>query len=156
MAQDIQLSPNFRLSELVKSSTADRLGIDNWPTEQYIIDNLITTVTNVLQPIRDYYGVAMSPNSGFRCLLLNRALRSKDTSQHVLGQAVDIEVPGVGNYDLAEWIMNNLEFDQLLLEFYYPGNPTSGWVHISYVSPEQNRNQVLTINRNGVFAGLLT
>ena len=92
----------------------------------------------------------------YRCLALNRALKSKDSSQHVKGQAVDIEIAGIGNYDLAEWVMNNLDFDQLLLEFYYPGQPTSGWVHISYVSENQNRNQVLTINRNGVFTGLLT
>jgi len=156
MPQNIQLSQNFWLSELVKSSTADRLDIDNWPTDQYVIDNLTTTVNKLLQPVRDYYGRPMSPNSGYRCLLLNRALRSKDTSQHVQGQAVDMEVPGVSNYDLAEWIMNNLEFDQLLLEFYYPGQPSSGWVHASYVDENANRNQVLTINRNGVFTGLLT
>ena len=121
MVQDVQLSQNFWLSELVKSSTADRLDIDNWPTEQYVIDNLTATVNAVLQPVRDYYGRPMTPNSGYRSLPLNRALRSKDTSQHVQGQAVDMEVPGVSNYDLAEWVMNNLEFDQLLLEFYYPG-----------------------------------
>jgi zinc D-Ala-D-Ala carboxypeptidase len=153
---DIQLSDNFRLSELVKSSTADRLGIDNWPTEQEVVDNLRATVGAILQPIREHYGVAISPNSGYRSLELNRALKSKDTSQHVKGQAVDIEVPGIGNYELAEWIMNTLDFDQLLLEFFYPGQPTSGWVHASYVSPEENKKQVLTINKNGVFAGLLT
>ena len=153
---NIQLSHNFWLSELVKSSTADRLGIDNWPTEQHIIDSLVVTATKVLQPIRDYYGVPMAPNSGYRCLTLNRALKSKDSSQHTKGQAVDVEIAGIGNYDLAEWVMNNLNFDQLLLEFYYPGKPSSGWVHISYVSISQNRNQVLTINRNGVFTGLLT
>ena len=156
MAQNIQLSQNFWLSELVKSSTADRLDIDNWPTEQYVIDNLTTTVNAVLQPVRDYYGRPISPNSGYRSLPLNRALRSKDTSQHVQGQAIDMEVPGVSNYDLAEWVMNNLDFDQLLLEFYYPGKPSSGWVHVSYVDESANRNQVLTINRNGTFVGLLT
>lgn len=156
MPQNIQLSQNFWLSELVKSSTADRLGIDNWPTEQYVIDNLTTTATQILQPIRDHFGRPIAPNSGYRSLPLNRALRSKDTSQHVQGQAVDVEVPGVGNYDLAEWVMNNLDFDQLLLEFYYPGQPSSGWVHVSYVSSDKNRKQVLTINKNGTSVGLLT
>jgi len=156
MPQNIQLSQNFWLSELIKSSTADRLDIDNWPQDQYIIDNLTITVNAVLQPVRDHYGRPMSPNSGYRCLTLNRALHSKDTSQHIQGQAVDMEVPGIGNYDLAEWIMNHLSFDQLLLEFYYPGQPTSGWVHASFVDENTNRNQVLTINRNGVFNGLLT
>ncbi len=153
---NIQLSQNFWLSELAKSSTADRLGIDNWPTNPYVIDSLVLIAENVLQPIRDYYGVPIAPSSGYRCLTLNRALKSKDTSQHTQGQAVDVEIPGVSNYDLAEWIMNNLNFDQLILEFYYPGEPSSGWVHISYVSDAKNRNQVLTINRNGVFTGLLT
>lgn len=153
---NIQLSNNFWLSELVKSSTADRLGIDNWPTDQVVIDTLKITVNAVLQPVRDHYGIPITPNSGYRCLTLNRKLKSKDTSQHVLGQAVDMEIPGVGNYDLATWIMNNLSFDQLILEFYYPGQPTSGWVHISYVSEDRNRNQILTINKNGVFTGLLT
>ena len=154
--QDQKLSNNFQLSEMVKSSTADRLGIDNWPTEQKIVDNLIKVVHNIVQPVRDHYGVPFAPNSGFRCLQLNRALKSKDTSQHVMGEAVDIEVPGISNYDLAEWIVNNCEFDQLLLEFYYPGHPTSGWVHISYVDLSVNRKQILTINKNGTFIGLLT
>ena len=155
MASNIKLSQNFWLSELVKSQTAERMGIDNWPQDQEIIDNLSTTVNQVLQPIRDHYGVPITPNSGYRCLQLNRAIGSKDTSQHTKGQAVDVEVPGVANHDLADWVKDNLDFDQLILEFYYPGEPTSGWVHISYVSPEQNRKQLLTINRNGVFNGLL-
>lgn len=156
MIQNQQLSKNFSLKELVKSSTATRLGIDNWPTDQQVVDNLIAVMDNIVQPVRDYYGVPFGPNSGYRCLLLNRALKSKDTSQHVLGQAVDIEVPGISNYNLAEWIVDNCEFDQVLLEFYYPGQPTSGWVHVSYVDLSTNRKQVLTINKNGTFTGLLT
>ena len=155
MPQNIQLSPNFWLSELVKSQTAERLGIDNWPQDQSIIDNLTTTVNQVLQPIRDHYGVPLTPNSGYRCLPLNRAIGSHDNSQHTTGQAVDVEVPGVANHDLAMWVKDNLDYDQLILEFYYPGEPTSGWVHVSYVSPEQNRKELLTINKNGTFSGLL-
>lgn len=152
---DQKLSKNFWLRELVKSSTATRLGIDNWPTEQITVDNLIKVVHNTVQPVRDHYGVPFTPNSGFRCLQLNRVLKSKDTSQHISGLAVDIEVPGISNYDLAEWIVNNCEFDQLILEFYYPGHPTSGWVHVSYVDPSVNCKQVLMINKNGTTMGLL-
>lgn len=144
------------LSELVKSSTATRLGIDNYPTDPNDIASLKVTANMLLQPVRMYFGIPFGPSSGFRCLALNRALNSKDTSQHVKGQAVDIEIPGIGNYELAEWIMNNLQFDQLILEFYYPEDPTSGWVHVSYVDEHVNRNQVLTINKNGVHQGLLT
>lgn len=151
----MRLSKNFTLAELAKSSTADRLGIDNWPTDQTVIDNLEKVAENILQPVRDYYGIPFSPSSGYRSLPLNRALRSKDTSQHVRGQAADFELPGISNYDLADWIQNNLDFDQLILEFYIPGNPSSGWVHCSYVDPSSNRNQILTINKNGVYQGLL-
>jgi len=72
MANNIQLSKNFKLSELVKSSTADRHGIDNWPTDPDIIENLKDIAEHILQPVRDHYGVAFAPNSGYRCLELNR------------------------------------------------------------------------------------
>ena len=157
MVNDVKLSKNFMLSELVKSSTADRLNIDNWPTEQWVVDNLIETCNNLLQPVRDHYGVPIRPNSGYRCLTLNRALKSKDTSQHTKGQAIDIEVWGVTNYDLADWMVNNLDFDQIILENYDPKKgPNSGWVHCSYVDGS-NRNNVLTYNRRtGYTNGLLT
>ena len=154
--KDQKLSKNFRLSEFTKSSTAIRLGIDNWPTEQKTVDNLTKVVHNIVQPVRDHYGIPFVPNSGFRCLQLNQVLKSKDTSQHVKGEAVDIEVPGIANYDLAEWILRNCKFDQLLLEFVYDSiDPHSGWVHISYVDPSVNRKQILTINKNGTFIGLV-
>lgn len=157
MPNDIQLSNNFWLSEMVKSSTADRLDIDNWPTEQWIIDNLRNVAYNILQPVRDHYGVAIRPSSGYRCLQLNRAIGSKDTSQHTKGQAVDFEIPGCSNYDVAYWVEQNLNFDQLLLEFYDPqSGANSGWIHCSYVDNSSNRNQVLTINRRvGTVTGLL-
>jgi hypothetical protein len=94
-------------------------------------------------------------NSAYRSLELNRALKSKDTSQHILGQAIDGEALKAGNYEVAAWIRDNLEFDQLILEFYDPTKGArSGWVHCSYVEGN-NRNEVLTINSNGVFTGLL-
>ena len=156
MIQDQKLSKNFWLRELTKSSTATRLGINNWPDDQQIVDNLTKVVYNIVQPVRDHFGVAFSPESGYRCLALNRALKSDDTSKHVTGQAVDIEVPGISNYDLAAWIKDSCDFDQLLLEFYYPGKPTSGWVHISFVDALVNRKQILTINDTGTYKGLLT
>lgn len=156
MIQDQKLSNNFWLREFTKSSTATRLDIDNWPEDQQIVDNLTKVVYNIVQPVRDHFGIPFAPNSGYRCLALNRALKSKDTSKHVQGQAVDIEVPGVSNYDLADWIKNNCSFDKLLLEFYYPGKPTSGWVHISFVDTLVNRKKVFTINKTGTYKGLLT
>lgn len=154
LSEDRKLSANFSLSEMVRSSTAERHGIDNWPKEQYIIDNLELVCQNILQPIRTSFGRPIRPNSGYRCLKLNKKLGSKPTSQHVQGQAVDVEIPGVSNYDLAKWVRDNLEYDQLILEFYYPGKPSSGWVHVSF-KESGNRGKVLTINRNGAVHGLL-
>jgi zinc D-Ala-D-Ala carboxypeptidase len=62
------------------------------------------------------------------------------------GQACDIEIPGIPNAELAEWIKDNLEYNQLILEFYTPGVPDSGWVHVSYI-PEDNKKQVLTATK---------
>ena len=123
---DIRLSDNFWLSEMAKSDTADRLDIDNWPTDDVVIEKLTQVAKFILQPIRNYFDIPFAPSSGYRCLELNRALRSKDSSQHPKGEAVDIEIPGIANYDLAVWVRDNLDYDQLILEFYTSGKPTSG------------------------------
>jgi zinc D-Ala-D-Ala carboxypeptidase len=78
---------------------------------------------------------------------LNKAVGGSATSQHCKGEAVDMEVPGVPNYELAKWIQDNLEFDQLILEFYTSGIPDSGWVHCSYKHGGPQRNSVLTAAR---------
>lgn len=146
----MKLSKNFYLSEFTKSSTAKRLGIVNIPSPNEI-KNLQDLVDAVAQPIRDHFKKPVIITSGFRCLELNRALRSSDTSQHVVGQAMDIEVPGVSNYELAKFIRDNLSFDQLILEFYTRGKPDSGWVHVSFVSPEDNRHEILTAETGGIY-----
>ena len=149
----ILLSDNFSLNELIRSATAARKGILNQPNAAEI-RRLTMVARNVLQPVRDKFGPT-TVNSGFRCLELNRAIGSKDTSQHVLGEAVDFEVPGVSNFAVAKWIRDNLEFDQLILEFYEEElGPDSGWVHCSF-KESGNRNSVLTINRKGTFQGLV-
>ena len=152
-----KLSANFTLEELCKSQTAERKNIDNIPKEPEdatIIVNLTRVCERILQPVRDHYGVAFSPSSGYRCLALNRALGSKDTSQHIAGEAVDFEVPGVANADLAAWISDNLDYDQVILEFYTPGISDSGWVHCS-VTADANRQVALTINNQGTQQGLV-
>ena len=150
----MNLSKNFTLAEMFKSSTADRLGIDNTTDNKVVINNLKLLLQNVWQPVRDHFGPVVV-NSAYRSLELNRALKSKDSSQHILGQAIDGEALYTGNSEVAHWIRDNLEFDQLILEFYDPAKgPRSGWVHCSYVEGN-NRNEVLTINSNGVSLGLL-
>lgn len=123
----MQLSQNFSLAELTATSHAS-LGNTPGPRE---IANLKTLCEKVLQPIRDHYG-PVHVNSGYRSKAVNDAVGSHDTSQHRLGEAADIEVPGVSNVALATWIRDNLAFDQLILEAYHHGDPSSGWVHVSY------------------------
>jgi len=141
----MKLSANFQLSELVKSQVADRKGIPNNPSPSHI-DNLKSLCLNVLQPIRSHFDEPVIISSGYRSAELCIAIGSKPTSQHSEGKAADIEIVNVDNKELAMWIKNNLEFDQLILEFYKEGEPDSGWVHVSY-NGENNRNQFLIANR---------
>tara|TARA_R110002020_G_scaffold197141_2_gene398191 strand:- start:291 stop:752 length:462 start_codon:yes stop_codon:yes gene_type:complete len=128
----MKLSQNFSLSEFTKSQTATRHGIDNTPSMTNII-NLTSLCEGVLQPVRNHFMKPMIISSGFRCKELNTKIGGSKTSQHVLGQAADIEVLGVSNLELSDWINTNLEYDQLILEFYNEKEgPHSGWVHVSF------------------------
>ena len=142
----MKLSANFQLSELVKSQVAERKGISNNPSPAHI-DNLKALCVNVLQPIRSQFDAPVLISSGYRSGELNIAIGSSIKSQHIEGKAADIEVTGTDNKELAEWIRDNLEFDQLILEFYRDGEPESGWIHVSWNSGE-NRNQVLRAARD--------
>ena len=141
------LSENFSLLEFTKSQTALRQGIDNTPGEEHLA-SAKELFANVVQPVRDNFGPTVI-NSGYRGPTLNEAVGGSSKSQHCKGEAVDIECPGVANYDVASWIESNLDFDQLILEFYTPGIPDSGWVNVSYKT-EGNRKSVLTaMKENG-------
>ena len=141
-----RLSPHFKLREFEKSQIADRYEIDNTVKDEEVYNNLILLCKNILEPIRVHYGVPFSPSSGYRCLELNRKLGSSDKSQHTRGQACDIEIPTVSNYELGVWVRDNLDYDTVLLEFYKEDVPSSGWVHVSYVSEENNRKRALTFD----------
>ena len=141
-----RLSPHFKLREFEKSQIADRYEIDNTVKDEEVYNNLILLCENVLEPIRVHYGVPFSPSSGYRCLELNRKLGSSDKSQHTRGQACDIEIPTVSNYELGVWVRDNLDYDTVLLELYKEDVPSSGWVHVSYVSEENNRKRALTFD----------
>jgi hypothetical protein len=138
----MKLTENFSLSELIKSETASRKGLDNTPGEAEIA-NLKSLAEKVLQPVRNHYKRGVHVNSGFRHPEVNAAVGGSKTSDHCKGQAADIEIPGVANADLAEWIKDNLEFTQLILEAYTKGVPDSGWVHVSY-DPNNLKKQVMT------------
>ena len=142
-----QLSANFSLHEMCKSESALRLNIDNTPGETET-ENLRLLCEKVLQPVRDHYGKGVKVNSGYRSPELNSspAVGGSKTSDHCKGMAADIEIPGVANADLAQWIMDNLEYTQLILEFYTPGIGDSGWCHISY-DPNNLKKQELTATK---------
>ena len=149
-----QLTENFTLQELTYSDTALKKGLNNLPTEKEY-EKLKTLCEKVLQPLRNALGKPIRINSGYRGPQLNEAVGGVSTSQHCKGEAADIEINGMSNYDLACFIRDNFDFDQLILEYAdnIKNEPNSGWVHVSYVSPTANRKQCLTINKSGTKLG---
>ena len=141
----MKLTSNFSTAEFERSKTAARKGIDNTIHDASIALNLRALAENILQPVRDHFAKPVRINSGYRCKDLNIVMnKGKDKpSQHRRGEAADIEIMGVSNHVLAEWIRDNLPFDQLILENHTEGDPNSGWVHVSYCG-HKPRKQVLT------------
>ena len=140
-----QLTRNFSLHELTKSETALRYDMENNPGPAETA-NLTELAGKVLQPIRDHYQKGVKINSGFRHPEVNAKVGGSRTSDHCKGMAADLEIPGVANAELAQWVKDNLEFTQLILEFYTPGIPDSGWVHVSY-DPANLKKQVMTATK---------
>lgn len=153
----MQLSPHFSLAELTRSETAQRWQIRNIPDVTGIA-RLTDVCENVLEPVRARWGMTMV-NSGYRSAAVNAKVPgSSDTSQHTLCEAADFEVPGVPNAEIAKWIAAGglpHGFDQLILEFYVPGDPSSGWVHGSWTR-RQARGEILTAVRRMVGGKLKT
>jgi zinc D-Ala-D-Ala carboxypeptidase len=144
----MKLTANFSLDELIKSQVAERKGINNNPSPMQI-DNLRALAVNILQPIRSQFAKPLIISSGFRCAQLCIEIGSSINSEHCADNksaAADFEIPGVDNKELAEWIKSNLEYNQLILEFYRDGEPSSGWVHCSY-STDLNKKQSLIAYR---------
>ena len=137
----MKLSENFSLLELTKSQTAARKDIDNTPSPEHQ-ENLKLLCTHILQPVRDRFERVVSVSSGYRSEELCLAIGSKITSQHAKGQAADFEIYGLSNRELATWIKENLNYDQLILEYWKKEDPNSGWVHCSY-DVNVNRKQYL-------------
>ena len=137
----MKLTKNFSLKELTASQTAERKGIDNTPSAEHQ-ENLKSLCEMVLQPIRDHFGRVVSISSGYRSPELCTAIGSKITSQHARGEAADFEIFGVSNKELADYINEYLDYDQLILEYWKKEDPNSGWVHCSYTNGN-NRKQYL-------------
>ena len=141
----MNLTRNFTLSELTKSDTAIRRDINNNPNAEQV-EKLKALCENILQPVRDHFG-RVKITSGFRSEDLCVAIGSSRNSQHAKAEAADFECIGVDNAELADWIHKNLPYDQLILEYYTPGEPNSGWIHCSYI-PHGSRAQFLHCYRD--------
>ena len=147
----MQLSKHFKLSEMEKSMTATRLGIEN-KAGSGEIKNLTDLCYEVLEPVRAKFDKPITITSGYRSEALCEAIGSKKTSQHTKGEAVDFEIIGESNLAVALWLTNNTDFDQCILE-YYTGEQNSGWIHVSY-NEGSNRKQVLTFDGKSYKNGL--
>ena len=145
----MKLTQNFSLNELTKSQTAERKGIDNTPSTEHQ-ENLKSLCEMILQPIRDHFGQVVSVSSGYRSPELCVAIGSSTKSQHAKGEASDFEIFGISNKELADYIDQNLDYDQLILE-YWKGEdePNSGWVHCSYTNGNNRKQYLRAYKENG-------
>ena len=143
----MRISKHISYKEAVHSNTAKRRGIDNTPNEEQLY-NMTKVAHNIFEPLRLYVGGAIKINSFFRSEELNKAIGGSSKSQHCQGCAIDIDdIYGhKTNYEMFEYIRENLDFDQLIYEFGDATNPD--WVHVSYVSKADNRNRVLRAVKN--------
>ena len=145
----MKLTENFSLNELTKSQTAERKGIDNTPSTEHQ-ENLKSLCEMILQPIRDHFGQVVSVASGYRSPELCVAIGSSTQSQHAKGQASDFEIFGISNKELADYIDQNLDYDQLILEYLKGDNePNSGWVHCSYTNGNNRKQYLRAYKENG-------
>ena len=143
------ISKHISLREGVFSQTATRRDLDNTPNEEQL-ENMKLIGEKVFEPLREWVGGPIKINSFFRGLPLNTAIGGAKSSQHMKGQAIDIDdtFGHATNAQMYNFIKENLNFDQMIWEFGDDENPN--WVHISYVSPEENRNRcLLAYKKNG-------
>ena len=138
----MNISEHISLKEALRSNTAKRLGIDNMPDNKTLV-TMQETAKYVFEPLRNYFNEPIYISSFYRSPELNTAIGGSANSQHCKGQAIDIDdtYGHKTNAQMFKWIRKNLDFDQMIWEFGDDKNPN--WVHISYVSPEENRNRCL-------------
>ena len=141
------ISKHISYKEGVYSITAIRKGIDNTPNNDQLL-KMVSVAEEVFEPLRAYVGGPIKINSFFRCPELNTAIGGSSKSQHCKGQAVDIDdtFGRMTNAEMYNFIKDNLEFDQIIWEFGDDDNPD--WVHVSYVSEDENRNRCLKAYRD--------
>ena len=142
------ISKHISYKEGVHSNTATRRGIDNTPDNKQL-DNMELVAEEVFEPLRTYVNGPIKINSFFRCPELNKAIGGSSKSQHCKGQAIVIDdtFGKMTNAEMYYWIKEHLDFDQMIWEFGDDDNPA--WVHISYVSEDNNRRRCLKAYREG-------
>ena len=144
----MKLSNNFSLQEMIRSQVAERKGINNNPSPAQI-ENLKLLCENILQPVRDKFGI-VTVSSAFRSAELNIAIGSSVNSQHGDGRACDFEIFGKDNEEVADWVYRNTPVDQLILEFYKgKEEPNSGWIHASYNKEETRKQYLIAYREDG-------
>ena len=146
----MKLSEHLDLSEVTRSDMAKRKGVSNMPTPEHI-ENFKILAENIFEPIRKHFGVPIMISSGYRSKELNKAIGGASTSQHLLGQALDLDMDGtpngVTNKMVFDFIKDNLEYDQLISEMGTKEKPD--WVHVSYNPNGKQRKQVLRATKSG-------
>lgn len=142
----MKISKHISYREAIHSHTAKKLGIKNEPNEAQL-ENMKLIAEKIFEPLREYVSGPIKVSSFFRSKALNKAIGGSKTSQHILGLAIDLDdVYGFKtNAEMFKWIKENLSFDQLIWEFGDNDNPD--WIHVSYVSEEDNRCQCLKAER---------
>ena len=109
---------------------------------------------NVLEPIRAHFGKPIKIKSGYRCPALNKAVGGSANSQHLLGEAADIEISGVDNADIWRWIDENLEFDQVIAEYLKEDDGSAGWIHVSYNHYDNRKEAISCVAKGKYLDGL--
>lgn len=148
----MNLSKHFTREEFEESQTAERNGIDN-TMPHMALQNAIDLCEHILEPVRLHFRKPVKITSGYRSPKLNKLAKGSKTSQHMTGEAADIKIRGVSNWDLLRFIHDKLPFDQLICEYMVRGNPDRGWVHVSY-RHGNGRKDTRTIDRNGSRPGI--
>ena len=138
----MKISDHITYAEAIHSNTAKRKGIDNTPSEAQV-EAMRLLAEKIFEPLRKWVGGPIKVNSFFRSVTLNEAIGGVASSQHCKGQAIDIDdVYGYKtNAEMYKWIQEKLDYDQMIWEFGTDTQPN--WIHVSYVSKEENRNKCL-------------
>jgi hypothetical protein len=146
----MKISQHLNLSELTRSDSAKRHGIDNTPTAEHL-ENFKLLAEKVFEPIRAHFGVPIHISSGYRSEALNKFIKGSASSQHCKGEAIDIDMDGsssgVTNKMVFDFIVANLDWDQIIWEFGTDFNPD--WVHVSYTKGKNRKQKLKAVRTNG-------